>query len=673
MKIYRRIAISLSIIITGTFIVHPAHAWVNETVKAAVFGGASNDEGAAVAIDGVGNSYVGVNFRGLADFDPTSGTDTRTANTSVSVNYYDIALSKFDANGNRVWTYSFNGSGDDYIKDIVVDGSNNIYVGGYFSSSIDFNPTSVDETITVVGGTGSDAFISKYDASGNYLWTKTFGSANNNDFLYGLDVDAGGNIYAAGAFTGTTDFNPSSSVTNNLVSSGNLDGYVLKLNSQGEYIWAGKFGGSGIDYAQNVKVNASGDMFVAGYFNSIADFDPGTGTSNKTSLGGADAYLVKLNSSGAFQWTTTIGSSAEEYYAPRLAIDSSSNAYLSVQARGNITFASLSGTETFTVNGASDLELFKYSADGVLQWGKQLVGPGGDALYGLGIDSDANIYVVGNIGAGGPVNLDPANPSTTVTSNGLTDGIVWKLSSSGSYSGYDRFGAAQSDQITDIYVVNAGKFAISGNFGSAVSIDTGNGAQTFSHAGSGDAFMIHLATLAAPVSTSNNSSSSASSDEQIRKSREERAKAVEKAIGEIKSTLSSGKPLTVDQFAAADIFGVTAKNITYVNEEISQLKGEDSQNLGTIAKIVFKYEVAGRIEGSKTVYYPELVSAGLAPAESIYRTAVLRELKKLPTEKVDSLIEISAAVAEIQQKYMARKNRILEIIARISSRSLSQR
>jgi hypothetical protein len=185
--------------------------------------------------------------------------------------------------------------------------------------------------------------------------------------------------------------------------------------------------------------------------------------------------------------------------------------------------------------------------------------------------------------------------------------------------------------------------------------------------------MIHLATLASPVSTSNNSSSSASSDEQIRKSREERAKAVEKAIGEIKSTLSSGKPLTVDQFAAADIFGVTAKNITYVNEEISQLKGEDSQNLGAIAKIVFKYEVAGRIEGSKTVYYPELVSAGLAPAESIYRTAVLRELKKLPTEKVDSLIEISAAVAEIQQKYMARKNRILEIIARISSRSLSQR
>lgn len=271
------------------------------------------------------------------------------------------------------------------------------------------------------------------------------------------------------------------------------------------------------------------------------------------------------------------------------------------------------------------------------------------------------------------MNLDPANSSTTVTSNGLTDGIVWKLNSSGAYIGYDRFGAAQSDQVTDIYIVNAGKFAITGNFGSAVSIDTGNGPQTFSNAGSGDAFMIHLATLAAPVSSSNSSSSSASSEEQIRKSREERAKAVEKAIGDIKSTLSSGRPLTANQFAAADIFGVTTKNIAYINEEISRLKAEDSQNLTVIAKIVFKYEVAGRIEDSKTVFYPELVSAGLAPAESIYRTAVLRELKKLPSEKVDSLIKISVAVVEIQAKYITRKNRILEVIARISSRNLSQR
>ena len=141
------------------------------------------------------------------------------------------------------------------------------------------------------------------------------------------------------------------------------------------------------------------------------------------------------------------------------------------------------------------------------------------------------------------------------------------------------------------------------------------------------------------------------------------------AVTELKSSLASGKPLTPDQFSKADIRGVTAKNISSINEEILKLSREASQNIGEITRVVFRYEVAGRIESNATVYYPELVSAGLAPIDSPYKTATLRELKKYPADKIDSIPEIAIAISEIQKKYESRKNRLVELIARISASS----
>ncbi|MCP4851228.1 MAG: hypothetical protein GY900_05790, partial [Actinomycetia bacterium] len=113
---------------------------------------------------------------------------------------------------------------------------------------------------------------------------------------HSVAVDSSGNVYTAGDFFDTVDFDPGAG-TANLTSNGQQDMFVSKLDSSGNYVWAKNFGGTGYDYGYSVAVDSSGNVYTTGSFRGTVDFDPGPGTANLTAVA-QDVFVWGLDSSG---------------------------------------------------------------------------------------------------------------------------------------------------------------------------------------------------------------------------------------------------------------------------------------------------------------------------------------------------------------------------------------
>jgi len=226
-------------------------------VSVATFGGTGPDIGRSVAVDSSGNVYTTGQFSGTVDFDPGAGT----ANL-VSNEYADVFVSKLDASGNLVWAKSFGGTGTDAGNSVAVDGSGNVHITGYFQGTADFDPG--DGTTDLTSAGEQDVFVSKLDASGNLVWAKRFGSTDY-DVGWSVAVDGSGNVYTTGYFQGTVDFDPGAGITN-LVSAGQSDVFVSKLDASGRLMWAKRFGGTDGDAGVSVAVDGSGNVHTTGSF-----------------------------------------------------------------------------------------------------------------------------------------------------------------------------------------------------------------------------------------------------------------------------------------------------------------------------------------------------------------------------------------------------------------------
>ena len=260
--------------------------------------GTSNEEGVSIAVDATGNVYTTGIFYNTTDFDPGAGIYNLTP---PGGNNYDVYISKLDANGNFVWAKQLGGpfitgsSLYDNSYSIAVDAAGNVYTTGYFPGTADFDPGPGVYNMTAAGPNAVDIFISKLDAAGNFVWAKQLGGIYT-DVAYAIAVDVSQNVYTTGYFTGQADFDPGPA-TYNLTPAGGgatADIFVSKLSSSGNFLWAIQMGGTGSEYGLSIAVNASGNVYTAGYFDNTADFDPGPGINNITALGVDDIFIVEL-------------------------------------------------------------------------------------------------------------------------------------------------------------------------------------------------------------------------------------------------------------------------------------------------------------------------------------------------------------------------------------------
>jgi len=319
------------------------------------FGGTGIDWGYSIAVDSSGNVYTTGFFSGTADFDPSGGTSDLT-----SAGETEIFVSKLNASGSFLWAKSFGGTGVDLGYSIAVDSSGNVYTTGYFSGTVDFDPSGGTSELTSTGST--DVFVSKLNASGSFLWAKSFGG-NGEDVGYSIAVDSSGNVYTTGYFSsGTADFDPSGG-TSELTSVGIQDIFVSKLDSSGSFLWAKSFGGTRIDRGYSIAVDNSGNVYTTGYFRNTVDFDPSGGTSELTSTGETEIFVSKLNASGSFLWAKSFGGVSDDEGAS-IAADSSGNVYTSGIFLGTVDFDPGAGTTNLTSAGFQDIFVLKLSSSG---------------------------------------------------------------------------------------------------------------------------------------------------------------------------------------------------------------------------------------------------------------------------------------------------------------------
>jgi gliding motility-associated-like protein len=308
--------------------------------------GTYNAIGNAIAVDASGNVYATGRFGGTADFDPGAGVSDLTAAGS-SVTVFDVFILKLDVTGNFVWARNFGGIQEEDGYAIAADASGNVYTTGIFSGTVDFDPSASTFNLISVGKT--NIFISKLDATGNFVWAKSFGGAGGA--AYSLKLDPTGNVYATGIFSGTADFDPGIGTANLKGDVSNTaDIFVSKLDNAGNYAWAVSVGGGGDDIAQSIAIDATGNLCVVGYFTGLADFNPGSGVFNLSGFFN-DVFILKLGAAAAASISITKQPSAS-------TVCSGTNSAFTTAATGttNIIYqwqfsSTLTGTYNDITNG----------------------------------------------------------------------------------------------------------------------------------------------------------------------------------------------------------------------------------------------------------------------------------------------------------------------------------
>ncbi len=276
---------------------------VGDFVWAASLGGGYTDAGLAITLDSSANVYVAGSFQRTADFDPGPGTFNL-----VSAGISDVFVTKFSSAGALVWAMRMGGNSSDIVKGISVDAAGNVFTTGYFMRTADFDPGAGVFNLNATAQ--EDVFVSKLDNTGNFLWALRMGGSSldiGNSFVF----DPAGNIYLAGTFTTTVDFDPGAGVFN-LTSVGSRDGFLAKLDSSGNFLWAGRIGGISQDECQSITLDATNNIYVTGYFENTIDLDLGPGIFNLTSDSLADVFVAKYDSGGSFVWGFRIGDTSDD-------------------------------------------------------------------------------------------------------------------------------------------------------------------------------------------------------------------------------------------------------------------------------------------------------------------------------------------------------------------------
>lgn len=302
---------TLNGIVNDIYILKYTNAGVFSWVKQ--IGGTQSDFTAGVETDNSSNIYVFAYFNSNAiDVDPGAATVYLAAAGGNATN--DTFLLKLDSSGNYVWSQktSEGNSNNEIARDLKVIGSD-VYVAGNFSNNTDFDPSiTATNYINTIGN--YDNFISKYDTSGNYYWTKTFGGTGS-DFISSIAFDSQNNLYATGSFNTSVDFNPSSTADYTVPPfAANDDVYILKLTSNGTFVWVQQLGGSsGAEAGYAIAVDGSNNLIVVGTLSASGNYQP-LGSTILATHGSNDIFTVKMQSGTAVLATQNFDSKSFQLY-----------------------------------------------------------------------------------------------------------------------------------------------------------------------------------------------------------------------------------------------------------------------------------------------------------------------------------------------------------------------
>ena len=278
--------------------------------------------------------YISGQFSGAVDFDPGPGVVSLQ-----SAGGGDIFLVKLDPAGQLVWAKQFGNSGATQSDSAVtVDPNGNVYLTGSYSGLTDFDP---GPGVFVLPGNGEQIFLAKLTSNGIFVWAKSFnGGANGTGRGVDLILDASGNIYTTGWFTGTVDFDPGPGSAKITERFGSGDVYIAKLRNNGALLWVKRVGGPSWDIPDGgIGLDRNGGVYVSGSFSYTVDFNPGSPTyylsSDRSSI---DVFVLKLSNDGVFGFARQFQGPQDEGLVGEMAVDQLGNTYLSGIFQGIVDF-----------------------------------------------------------------------------------------------------------------------------------------------------------------------------------------------------------------------------------------------------------------------------------------------------------------------------------------------
>ena len=467
------------------------------------FGGTGDDQGYSISVGDSGYVYVAGGFQDTADFDLGPGT----ANL-VSTGTFDISVAKYDSLGNLIWAKSMGGSGTTtaFCRSIHVDPNGDLILTGMFKGGVDFDPGPGTHYLSSVISSAQDIFVVKLNAGGDLIWAKKIGNPYLNRAI-DVTTDNSGNIHVTGYFRGTLDFDPGAGISTLTSAGGTSDNdiYVLKLDPNGNYIWAGRMGGSDSDVGQSIVVDSSGNMYVTGHFDASADFDPGPGSAYLAPSGINDVFITKLDASGNFIWAKQVGGnntyiwSNDNAYA--IDIDPFGDLYVSGTFYGTADFDPGPGTHNLISYDHQDIFILKLDSSGSFLWAHGFGGGFADD-HGFHVTTDqaGNCYLAGYFGD--TIDFDPGVGVHKLISKGDADAFILKLDRFGNYSWALSSGGPGMDRAQGVEVSNENQVYITGFFRDTAFFDYGSGIDSFvPYGGANDAFLMKIGQCPASSAT----------------------------------------------------------------------------------------------------------------------------------------------------------------------------
>jgi hypothetical protein len=407
-------------------------------------GSALSESAIDLVVDAKGNRYVAGTFAGSSDFQPGRGKHVVKAKgehagyvarydkdgnvdwvytwgkknadssaqslaidakgnlivgASIDAEGFDDDISqilKLDKKGKLAWKKTINSGGWKGVTDVAADAKGGVYATGTFSGALKLGKT----TLETADSFDTNIFIVRYDKNGKQIWAKQFGGDSSRK-AHALVTDSKLNVYVAGYIYGNTDFNTDPEEETILTTSG-YEGFLAKLDKNGELSWAKKIAGTtGDSDVNSVNVDEGGNVYIAGSFNDSLNLDGATLTDEMSDNLYDDAFIAKLDGgSGKAQWARAMGGT-NNVSAGNVVVDGN-YVYFSGSFVGTADLDPDAGKDdNCACVGWSNGFVVKMKTDGKhifsrhIAQKQQIVTSGTNSVGGLACDDDGNLVIAG--------------------------------------------------------------------------------------------------------------------------------------------------------------------------------------------------------------------------------------------------------------------------------------